>query len=173
VTHFELFNLAPSVDLDVAALEALHRKLAMESHPDRVSGADSHTRRLAAERSAALNDAVKVLKDPVRRAFYLLELKGVKLDTEQAAAKVKMPTDFLEEIMEQREALEAVKATRKLEAAQAMAVQIAGARAKTLAVAQDALRRDDVATATTALGRVRYYTRFLEEVDAFEEELMS
>ncbi|MDP1824992.1 MAG: Fe-S protein assembly co-chaperone HscB [Archangium sp.] len=173
MTHFELFSLEPSVDLDVAALEAQHRKLAMESHPDRVSGADPHTRRLAAERSAALNDAIKVLKDPVRRAFYVLELKGVKLDTEQAAAKVKMPMDFLEEIMEQREALEAVKATRKLESAHAMAEQIRLARDRTLALAQQALRRDEVETATTALGRVRYYTRFLEEVDAFEEELQS
>ena len=173
MTHFELFSLAPSVDLDVAALEAQHRKLAMEAHPDRVSGADAHTRRLAAEKSAALNDAVKVLKDPVRRAFYVLELKGVKLDSDQAAAKVKLPMDFLEEIMEQREALEAVKATRKLEAAQVMARQIAAARTRTLELAQDALRRDDVATATTALGRVRYYTRFLEEVDAFEEELLA
>lgn len=87
MTHFELFNLEPSVDLDVAALEAQHRKLALESHPDRVSSGDPHARRVAAERSAALNDAVKVLKDPVRRAFYVLELKGVKLDTEQSAAR--------------------------------------------------------------------------------------
>ncbi len=172
MTHFELFSLAPSVDLDVPALEAQHRKLAMESHPDR-AGADPHARRLAAEKSAALNDAIKVLKDPVRRAFYVLELKGVKLDSDQAAAKVKMPMDFLEEIMERREQLEAVKATRKLEAAHAMAVGIREQAKKTLEHAQDALRRDDVPTATTALGRVRYYTRFLEEVDAFEEELSS
>lgn len=172
MTHFELFSLPLSVDLDVAALEALHRKLALEAHPDR-AGTDAHARRLAAERSAALNDAIKVLKDPVRRAFYVLELKGVKLDSDQAAEKVKMPMDFLEEIMEQREALEAVKATRKLEDAHTMAIGIREARSRTLALAQNALRRDDVPTATTALGRVRYYTRFLEEVDAFEEELQS
>ena len=172
MTHFDLFNLDPSVDLDVAALETQHRKLAMEWHPDR-AGSDAHARRLAAEKSAALNDAIKVLKDPVRRAFYVLELKGVKLDSEKASAKVKMPMDFLEEIMEQREALDAVKATRKLDVAHAMAVRIRDARDKTLEQAQVALRADDVPTATTALGRVRYYTRFLEEVDAFEEELQS
>ncbi len=168
MTHFDLFSLAPSVDLDVAALETQHRKLAMEWHPDR-AGSDAHARRLAAEKSAALNDAIKVLKDPVRRAFYVLELKGVKLDSE----KVKMPMDFLEEIMEQREALDAAKATRRLDVAHAMAVRIRDARDKTLEQAQVALRADDVPTATTALGRVRYYTRFLEEVDAFEEELSS
>lgn len=172
MNHFELFSLAPSVDLDVAALEALHRKLAMDAHPDR-AGTDPHARRLAAERSAALNDAIKVLKDPVKRAFYVLELKGVKLDTEQAAARLKMPMPFLEEIMERREALEAVKASKSLDQAHAMAKDIKAARDASLSQAQDALRRDDVPSASIALGRVRYYTRFLEEVDAFEEELLS
>ncbi len=173
MTHFEIFGLAPSVDLDVKALEAQHRALALETHPDRLPQADARTRRIAAEKSAALNEAIKVLKDPVRRAFYVLELKGVKLDTEDAAAKVKMPMDFLEEIMERREALEAARASKRIETAQAMAAEIRAAKETTLSLAQDALRKDDVATATVALGRVRYYSRFLEEVDAFEEELLS
>ncbi|MFZ5440785.1 MAG: Fe-S protein assembly co-chaperone HscB [Myxococcota bacterium] len=173
MTHFDVFQLAPSVDLDVKALEDLHRKLSLETHPDRLAGADAHTRRVAAEKSASLNEALKVLRDPVRRAFYVLELKGVKLDTEQAAAKLKMPMEFLEEIMERREALEAVKTQRSLERAHAMAAEIRAAKDASLTEAQAALRRDDVPTASLALGRVRYYSRFLEEVDAFEEELMS
>ena len=91
MTHFEIFNLPASVDLDVKALEAKHRELSLATHPDRLVNADARERRIAAEKSAALNEAIKVLRDPVRRAFYVLELKGVKLDTEDAAAKVKMP----------------------------------------------------------------------------------
>ena len=173
MTHFELFGLRPSVDVDVAALEAQHRALALETHPDRLGAADARTRRLAAEKTASLNEAIKVLKDPVRRAFYLLELKGVKLDTEHAAAQLKMPLEFLEEIMEHREALEGAKSKRELAAAQAMAKEIGVAQQKNLAAAQEALRQDDVPAASLALGKVRYYTRFLEEVEAFEEELLS
>lgn len=174
MTHFDLFGLSPSVDLDVKALEQRHRELSLASHPDRLpADADARARRVAAERTAALNDAIKVLKDPARRAFYVLELKGVKLDTEQAAAKLKMPMNFLEEIMERREALEAVKGKKDLEGAHAMAADIRTHHAAALAEAQAALRADDVPTASQALGRVRYYARFLEEVDAFEEELLS
>lgn len=173
MTHFEIFGLAPSVDLDVKALEAQHRQLSLETHPDRLVQADARTRRIAAEKTAALNEAIKTLRDPVRRAFYVLELKGVKLDTEDAAAKVKMPMEFLEEIMERREALEAARASKKLETAQAMAREIRAAKDSAMAAAQTALRADDVTTATVNLGRVRYYSRFLEEVDAFEEELLS
>ncbi len=173
MTHFELFNLAPSVDLDVKALDDLHRKLSLETHPDRLVGADARARRIAAEQSASLNEAIKVLRDPVRRAFYVLELKGVKLDTEHAAAALKMPMEFLEEIMEHREALEGAKSSKDLTRAQAMAKSIAASKTASLAAAQDALRKDDVPGASLSLGKVRYYTRFLEEVEAFEEELSS
>jgi len=44
---------------------------------------------------------------------------------------------------------------------------------ESLARAQTALRAHDVPQATDALARLRYYARFLEEVDAFEEELAS
>ncbi|MBL8915765.1 MAG: Fe-S protein assembly co-chaperone HscB [Archangium sp.] len=170
-THFELFNLPLSVDLDVKALDDLHRKLSLETHPDRLTGADARERRIAAEKSASLNEAVKVLRDPVRRAFYVLELKGVKLDTEHAAAALKMPMEFLEEIMERREALDGARQARELSRAQSMAKEIAALKSASLSTAQTALRADDVPTASIALGKVRYYSRFLEEVEAFEEEL--
>jgi hypothetical protein len=54
-----------------------------------------------------------------------------------------------------------------------MAKSIAASKTASLAAAQDALRKDDVPAASLSLGKVRYYTRFLEEVEAFEEELSS
>lgn len=173
VSHFDLFGLSPSVDLDVAKLEASHRTLSFQTHPDRLVDADPHARRLAAQKAAVLNEAVKVLRDPFRRALYLLELKGVKLEGESGAAEVKMPQGFLEQILEVREQLEEAKANRNLETAQAMAAQIRAARARSLASGQEALRGNDLTAATLALSQVRYYTRFLEEVDALEEELLS
>lgn len=170
MTHFELFGLAPSVDVDVAALEAKHRALSLEHHPDRQ--ADPKLRRAAADTTASLNEALKVLRDPVRRAFYVLKLKGVDLEREDAGAQRQMPMEFLEEVMERREALEAVRAAKDLPKAQAMAAEVEGLKAKALADARVALLNDDVATATHQLGRVRYFTRFVEEVEAMEEELL-
>lgn len=171
--HFELFGLPRGVDVDLKALEQRFRELSLELHPDRLVGAEPRERRLAAERTASLNEGVKILRDPVRRAFYLLRLKGVDLEGEQAAARLQMPMEFLEEIMERREALEQAKSNKALDRAQAMAHDIRAARDASLAQARQALIADDVPTATQALGRVRYYVRFLEEVDAFEEELLS
>ncbi len=172
-THFDIFGLPPRVELDVKALEQRHRELSLELHPDRFAQADARTRRVALEKTTTLNDAFKVLKDPVRRAFYLLKLKGVDLEHDGSAAQTRMPLEFLQEVLDRREALEAVKAAKDLAKARAMAEEMGHLEAEALAKAQAALERDDVAEATLQLSRLKYFTRFVEDVDAFEEESLA
>lgn len=173
MNHFEVFGLTPTLELDVKALEARLRELSLEHHPDRFANADARTRLLALEKTTALNDAFKVLKDPVRRAFYVLKLKGVDLENESSAAQAKMPLEFLEEVMERREKLEALKARKDLGGARLMADEIARELTGAMERARNALGRDDVAEATHQLGRVRYFTRFIDEVESLEEEALS
>jgi molecular chaperone HscB len=173
MNHFELFGLTPAVDVDVKALEQRHRELSLAAHPDRLTHADPATRRKAAEDSATLNEAIKVLRDPVRRAVYLLKLAGVDVDSEKSAGALRLPMDFLEDILARRERLEGAKTRRDLPAALGLGDEARRALDESLARAQTALRTHDVPQATDALARLRYYARFLEEVDAFEEELAS
>jgi molecular chaperone HscB len=167
MNHFELFGLQPSVDVDVKALEQRYRELALTTHPDRQP--DAAARVQAASLSATLNEGLRLLKDPARRATYLLKLLGVDLDAEHAASQVQLPMEFLEEVLERREALERATSQGDLPAARALADAIAAARAEALAGAQAALRAQDVPLATLALARLRYYGRFLEEFDVFQE----
>lgn len=169
-THFSVFGLEPSVELDVKALEARFRELSLAWHPDRAPSGDARARLEAVSRTALLNDAFAVLKDPVRRALYLLKLHGVDLESETGAARAQMPMDFLEEVMERREALDHAMAQKDHARVQALADEVRAQRGRSLAAGQAALAARDVTAATHALGRVRYYTRFLEQVDAFEEE---
>ena len=160
VNHFDVFGVSPSVDLDVPALEAKYRELSLAHHPDRVSA----DRRLdAVQKTASLNEAMKVLRDPARRALHLLQLQGVDLE------RVSMPMDFLERILEQREQLEIAKSKKDLPKARGLAAQIGAESDTALAEGQAALRRGDVTQATAALAKVRYFTRFMDEVDALEE----
>jgi molecular chaperone HscB len=173
MTHFEVFGLAPALDVDVKALEQRLRELSLEWHPDRFVQADARTRVSALEKTTALNEAFKVLRDPVKRAFYVLKLKGVDLDSEASAAQAKMPMTFLEEVMERREQLESLKSKRDVTKARSMADEIEKEKSSALELAKAALTRDDVTEATHQLGRVRYYSRFIEEVEALEEEAVS
>lgn len=178
-THFETLGLARSVDLDAATIEQRHKQLSLEFHPDRQVGADPQARRKFVERSTSINEAYRVLKDPQARAFYLLSLHGVDLGREDGSATRKsMPLSFLEEVMEQREALDAARARKDTAAAAAMGARVVVSRASALESGLAALRaleatpgdEDALDEASHQLGRVRYFTRFLEEVEAIEEE---
>ncbi|MCI0572919.1 MAG: Fe-S protein assembly co-chaperone HscB [Myxococcaceae bacterium] len=169
------------MDLDVGALERQYRELSLKLHPDRFAHADPRERRLSLEQTTGLNEAYKVLKEPVRRAFYLLKLEGVDLEREDGSSRGSMPLAFLEEVMALRERLEEAREAKDLDAAQAMAGEVLTRQQEALGQAQDALRArlasggtdaDALQRAGLALGRVRYFTRFLEEVAAMEEEAL-
>jgi molecular chaperone HscB len=176
-----VFSLSPAYDVDIPALEKQFRELSLRLHPDRFAQADARERRLSLEQSTALNEAYKTLKDPSRRAFYLLKLHGVDLDREDAGAQRDMPVEFLEEVMELREELEGAMSAKDVTRAQAMAVDVTARQREALHEAADALRalqqqphdaneQELVRKASHAMGRVRYFTRFLEQVEEFEEE---
>lgn len=179
-TLFDVFSLAPAYDVDIPSLEKQFRELSLRLHPDRFAQADARERRLSLEQSTALNEAYKTLKDPTRRAFYLLKLHGVDLDREDAGSQRDMPVEFLEEVMELREELEGAMHAKDVTRAQAMAVDVTARQREALHEAADALRAlqqqpdsDEqalVKKASHAMGRVRYFTRFLEQVEEFEEE---
>ena len=176
MTYFDVFGLAPSVDIDLTHLESRYRDLSLALHPDRHAQASSGERRLAAERTATLNEAFRVLKDPARRAFYVLKEFGVDLESESANVRPPLPVEFLEDILERREQLDAARAANDLARVATLGQAMSSDMKKALSEAQGALRLrlnadkpEAVSQAATALARVRYFLRFMEEVDAIEE----
>jgi molecular chaperone HscB len=180
-SHFALFGLPPSPDVELAALERQYRELSLRLHPDRFAQAEARERRLSLEHTTALNEAYKTLKDATQRAFYLLSLHGVDLGREDAAAQKNMPLEFLEEVMELREALDGAMKAKDEGRVQGMARDVEARRSAALQEAVQTLRALEkgpadeamVKKASHALGRVRYFTRFLDQVDAFEEEMLA
>ncbi|MBM4379828.1 MAG: Fe-S protein assembly co-chaperone HscB [Deltaproteobacteria bacterium] len=171
-TYFDLFGLEPVHALDTRALDARYRELSLKLHPDRVTSGEPRARRHAVEQTAELNAAYKALKDPTARAFYLLKLQGVDLLTEQGGHHAGPPLEFLEEVMELREALDGARQRKDLPAAQAMGAKVDAARRAALEEAVRALESRDTQASAHALMRVRYFQRFLEEVAALEEEAL-
>src|SRR4030081_803783 len=92
--HFELFGLPARFAVDAAALEARYHELQREVHPDRFAGAPDAERRVSMQLATRVNEAYQTLKSPLRRAVYILRLRGVDPEFETNTA---MPPEFLTE----------------------------------------------------------------------------
>jgi len=101
-THFELFELPVSFNIDLQDLSQRYRELQRVVHPDKFANASDRERRLSVEKAAVINDAYQILKSPLRRARYMLELQSVSFDDEKDMA---LDPAFLMEQIELREAL--------------------------------------------------------------------
>jgi molecular chaperone HscB len=101
--YFELFGLSPHFELDIAQLTSRYRELAREAHPDRFARGSDSERRLAVQMTTLLNEAFRVLKQPISRARYLLELQGATHGPDAVAA---VDPAFLLEQMTLRERLD-------------------------------------------------------------------
>ena len=102
-SHFELFGLSPAFALDAEALERSYRDIQSRVHPDRFAHAGDAERRASLQWTTRVNEAYRTLRNPVQRAKHLLELHGVDVAFE---TNTQMPTDFLMQQLELREALE-------------------------------------------------------------------
>ena len=121
-----------------------------------------------------VNEAFRVLKDPVRRAEAIFSLRGVPVGETN---EPKPTPDFLMNVLEQREALADARAEKDLAKVGALETEIVAARVATekrLAAALVPESSDDtVKSAIAFLGELRFYRRFLEEVSAIRDDLES
>jgi molecular chaperone HscB len=104
MNYFEVFGLPRVLSLDLKALEKTFHELSRKYHPDYFTTAPAEERQRALQMTAALNDAYRTLRHPVKRVEHLLEVEGYKPDGS------KVPKSFLMEVVEINEQLEEVKA---------------------------------------------------------------
>lgn len=107
--YFELFGLPVGFRLDTAQLAARYRELQKVVHPDRFAAADAGSQRLSLQGATLVNEAFATLKDPLKRAQYLLALRGVEQDPQKSTLN---DPAFLMQQMELREALAAVSSAQ-------------------------------------------------------------
>jgi molecular chaperone HscB len=100
--HFQLFGLPQSFAIDATQLDQHYRALQAQVHPDKSAHLSEAEQRLAMQHSTQVNEAYQTLRNPLKRARYLLSLHGV--DT-QEDTNTAMPVDFLMEQLEWREAV--------------------------------------------------------------------
>lgn len=104
--YFEFFGLERKLDVDQASLQKRFYELSKKWHPDRFSRAPAEEQNQALEATSILNDGYRTLKDPMKRAEYLLEQEGFPIG-EQRSKDV--PPELLEEVFDLNMLLEELR----------------------------------------------------------------
>ena len=112
-SDFELFGLPQRFAQERGEIDQRWKDLQREAHPDRFAAQGHTAQRAALQWSVRINEAYQRLKDPLKRAAYLCELLGAPIDAHHNTA---MPSEFLMEQMEWREALDEADGEEALEA---------------------------------------------------------
>ena len=160
-SDFALFGLSQRFAQDSHQIEDAWKRLQAQTHPDKFAAEGAAAQRLAMQWSVRINEAYQRLKNPLRRAAYLCNLAGVAINAERNTA---MPSDFLMQQMQWREALE--DAGRDEDALQNLLEQ--AQRWQSAALSHCAVLLDekqDWAGAAEVVRQLLFVEKFLQEVE--------
>ena len=163
---FELFGLPRQFAQERAAIDARWKELQREAHPDKFAAQGAAAQRVAMQWSVRINEAYQRLKDPLKRAAYLCELHGAPIRAEDNTA---MPTAFLMQQMQWREALDEAASAADLDA---LEDETQAARSATLARCGELIdAQQDYAAAAREVRSLMFIARFAQDIDTRREQL--
>lgn len=165
-SDFELFGLPETFAQDRAAIDARWKDLQREAHPDKFAAQGAAAQRIALQWSVRINEAYQRLKDPLKRAAYLCELRGAPIEAENNTA---MPAAFLMQQMEWREALEGARGEADVDA---ISDELQAARAQALQRIERLLDADnDAKAAAEQVRALMFIERFGNDIERRYEQL--
>ena len=167
---FALFDLPVAFQVDSALLNERYLALQKSLHPDNFSAASAQEQRLAIQKSAEINDALRILKDPITRADSIIALNTG--ETENPEEKSNKDIDFLMQQMEWRETLENIENRKDTDELTAFAQEINQIRHAILSELSTALdaQQWDIARAIT--DKLRFIKKLQAEIERVEETLL-
>lgn len=160
-TDFELFGIPMRFAQDRVQLDARWKELQREAHPDKFAAQGVAAQRVAMQWSVRINEAYQRLKNPLKRASYLCELHGAPINAENNTA---MPSGFLMQQMEWREALDEARTVQDLDEI-ALQSKLSG-REQLSKIEQTLDVEKDFPAAAQQVRSLMFIERFTSEVDA-------
>ena len=165
--YFQLFDLSDSYGLDLDKLTAEYHKLQLEYHPDKQSRKPEEERLAAQLAASYINDAYETLKSPLKRAAYVLKIKGKDVE-------IVNQTDLsMEVLVEQMELRESLDELPKDETALAELDDLKSTVQKKIKNKQlkfgDWIKSDDLSSAKKTFHELQFLFKLLSEIEEGEE----
>jgi len=155
IDHFARLGLPRGFAVDGPGLERAYVAAQARFHPDRFVGRAADERRFAAGQAAAVNEAYATLRDPLKRARYLLALAG-RAEPDGGQGTIDDPA-VLMEAMETREALAAAEGPEAVAA-------VARRNGEALARCREALAAAFAVADLDAAGRLTHRLAYLAKL---------
>ncbi|PHI41186.1 Fe-S protein assembly co-chaperone HscB [Actinobacillus succinogenes] len=166
---FELFDLPVDFRLDSNLLTSRYLTLQKSLHPDNFAHSSPQEQRLAMQKSAEVNDALQILKDPVSRADCIIRLHMPTVqDIEQ---KSNRDMAFLMRQLEWRERLEEIEQAQDLDALTDFMRDIDAVQQENLTEISTALNEQNWPLAEQINDRLRFMQKLNSEVERVEEQI--
>ncbi len=167
--YFEYLGLPKSFHVDLAKVDDVLREKSRKLHPDRFARADEREKSFSLQHTTFLNDAVRTLRDPQRRAEYLLTLHGLKAGANDRQ-NAKVDPAFLMEMMETRETLADAKASKDGATMKKIGGEAAGEKERLLSEAEAKFTQWEktgerllLEQVVSILDKVRYFEQIVAE----------
>ena len=167
---FALFDLPVAFQVDSALLNERYLTLQKSLHPDNFSAASAQEQRLAIQKSAEINDALRILKDPITRADSIIAINTG--ETENPEEKSNNDIDFLMQQMEWRETLENIENRKDTDELTAFAQEINQIRHAILSELSTALTEQQWDIARAITDKLRFIKKLQAEIERVEETLL-
>ncbi|MFL9966347.1 Fe-S protein assembly co-chaperone HscB [Paraburkholderia sediminicola] len=167
-SHFDLFHLPAQFALDEATLDHAYRTVQAQVHPDRFAAAGDAQKRIAMQWATRANEAYQTLRDPLRRARYLLSLRGIDVGVENNTA---MEPAFLMQQMEWRESIEDAAAAKNVDALDALLTELRDEERMRFDKLGASLDSGANQAAGEAVRQLMFIERVASEIDAQIERL--
>lgn len=166
---FALFDLPVQFQVNFDEVSARYLALQKSLHPDNYSASSAQEQRLAVQKSAEINDALHILKDPILRAEAIIHIHtGEQQDIEQKSTRDMM---FLMQQMEWRETLENIETAKNEEDLTAFTNDIVAEEKVILAQLETALNTQQWAEALAINDKLRFIKKLQVEIERVEEKL--
>lgn len=167
---FALFDLPVAFQVDSALLNERYLALQKSLHPDNFSAASAQEQRLAIQKSAEINDALRILKDPITRADSIIAINTG--EAENPEEKSNNDIDFLMQQMEWRETLENIENRKDTDELTAFTQEINQIRHAILSELSTALTEQQWDIARAITDKLRFIKKLQAEIERVEETLL-
>lgn len=158
--YFDLMLLPQSYNIDLDQLETNYFNIQRQYHPDVLAKKDAMERAMGVQLATTANQAYNTLKDPLKRAVYMLSLHDRDLE------KARPDQSLLMQSMEQREQLMEAESEDDFAKLRAMNdEQVKQCKERLV----EAFANDDVGAAEHNTMELKYLLKFAEELRAREK----